>query len=190
MAYDAKPTLDDVILSARGDGDDLRIALHLRVAGDGFGDLVGEWQGDECRLLFEDGTFRRGAEGTLCGSDEVLAASVLAHASERGLETLVGFEKAILDVMPGAEEVACSIYEEQVEEPPYEGYDAVMGNDHLTTQRYVRARWEEPPNYFEPLIALTACAAATSTIALMTGVIVLPMRDPILLAKQPVEELA
>src|SRR5690349_5490594 len=64
------------------------------------------------------------------------------------------------------------------------GYDEVMGNDHLTTQRYVRARWQDPPNYFEPLIALTACAAATSRIGLMTGVIVLPMRDPILLAKQ------
>ncbi|MBX3030939.1 MAG: TIGR03619 family F420-dependent LLM class oxidoreductase [Chloroflexi bacterium] len=64
------------------------------------------------------------------------------------------------------------------------GYDAVMGNDHLTTQRYVRARWDEPPSYYEPLIALTACAAATSRIGLMTGVIVLPMRDPILLAKQ------
>ncbi len=64
------------------------------------------------------------------------------------------------------------------------GYDEVMGNDHLTTQRYVRARWDAPPNYYEPLIALTACAAATSAIGLMTGVIVLPMRDPILLAKQ------
>ncbi len=64
------------------------------------------------------------------------------------------------------------------------GYDAVMGNDHLTTQRYVRARWPEPPDYYEPLIALTACAAATTTIRLMTGVIVLPMRDPVLLAKQ------
>ena len=117
MAYDAKPTLDDVILSAREDGDHVRVALHLRVCSNELGDLVGEWQGDECRRLFEDGTFRRGAPGALSGSDEILAASVLAHASERGLETLVAFERAILNVMPGAEEVACSIYEEQVEEP-------------------------------------------------------------------------
>jgi probable F420-dependent oxidoreductase len=64
------------------------------------------------------------------------------------------------------------------------GYDAVMGNDHLTTQRYVRDRWSDAPNYYEPLVTLAACAAATSRVALMTGVIVLPMRDPVLLAKQ------
>lgn len=64
------------------------------------------------------------------------------------------------------------------------GYDAVMGNDHLTTQRYVRERWPEPPNYYEPLITLAYVAARTSRIALMTGVIVLPTREPVLLAKQ------
>jgi probable F420-dependent oxidoreductase len=64
------------------------------------------------------------------------------------------------------------------------GYDAVMGNDHLTTQQYVRARWPNPPNYFEPLITYAYCAAKTTRISLMTGVIVLPTRDPVLLAKQ------
>jgi probable F420-dependent oxidoreductase len=64
------------------------------------------------------------------------------------------------------------------------GYDAIMGNDHLTTQRYVRDRWDDAPSYYEPIVTLAACAAATSRVALMTGVIVLPMRDPVLLAKQ------
>lgn len=64
------------------------------------------------------------------------------------------------------------------------GYDAVMGNDHLTTQAYVRQRWPNPPNYYEPLISYACCAPATTRIRFMTGVIVMPMRDPVLLAKQ------
>lgn len=64
------------------------------------------------------------------------------------------------------------------------GYYAVMGNDHLTTQKYVRNRWPEPPNFFEPLITYAYCAPRTQRIKFMTGVIVLPMRHPVLLAKQ------
>jgi probable F420-dependent oxidoreductase len=64
------------------------------------------------------------------------------------------------------------------------GYHAVMGNDHLSTQAYVRDRWPEPPNYYEPLLTYAYCAARTARIRLMTGVIVMPMREPVLLAKQ------
>lgn len=64
------------------------------------------------------------------------------------------------------------------------GYHAVMGNDHLTTQAYVRKRWPDPPNFFEPLITYAYCASSTKTIRFMTGVIVLPMRHPVVLAKQ------
>ena len=64
------------------------------------------------------------------------------------------------------------------------GYYAVMGNDHLTTQQYVRKRWPDPPNFFEPLVTYAYCAPQTKTIKFMTGVIVLPMRHPVLLAKQ------
>ncbi len=64
------------------------------------------------------------------------------------------------------------------------GYFAVMGNDHLSTQAYVRSRWPDAPSYYEPLIIYAYCAAQTSTIKLMTGVIVLPVREPVLLAKQ------
>lgn len=64
------------------------------------------------------------------------------------------------------------------------GYYAVMGNDHLTTQAYVRKRWPNPPNFFEPLITYAYCAPSTKTIRFMTGVIVLPMRHPVVLAKQ------
>lgn len=64
------------------------------------------------------------------------------------------------------------------------GFHSVWGNDHLTTQKYVKEDWPEPPNYYEPLISLTAVAAATTRIGLGTSIIVMPMREPVLLAKQ------
>jgi probable F420-dependent oxidoreductase len=64
------------------------------------------------------------------------------------------------------------------------GYDSVWCNDHFTTQQYVRQRWPDPPNYYEPLITLTAVAGATSRVRLGTCVIVVPLREPVLLAKQ------
>jgi probable F420-dependent oxidoreductase len=64
------------------------------------------------------------------------------------------------------------------------GYDSVWCNDHFTTQQYVRQRWPDPPNYYEPLITLTAVAGATERIKLGTCVIVVPLREPVLLAKQ------
>ena len=64
------------------------------------------------------------------------------------------------------------------------GFDSVWCNDHFTTQHYVRERWPEPPNYYEPLITLTAVAGATSRIRLGTCVVVVPLREPVLLAKQ------
>ena len=64
------------------------------------------------------------------------------------------------------------------------GYDSVLVNDHLSTMPYVRAGFDEPPRFYEPLVTLSYLAARTSTIRLMTGVVVVPMRDPVLLAKQ------
>ncbi len=64
------------------------------------------------------------------------------------------------------------------------GYYAVMGNDHLTTQRYVRETFADPPAFYEPLITSAYCAARTTTIRFMTGVIVMPVHDPVMLAKQ------
>jgi alkanesulfonate monooxygenase SsuD/methylene tetrahydromethanopterin reductase-like flavin-dependent oxidoreductase (luciferase family) len=64
------------------------------------------------------------------------------------------------------------------------GYHEVSGNDHLSTQRFVREAWPQPPDYFEPLMMLATIAATTSVVRLGTGILVLPMRDPVLLAKQ------
>jgi probable F420-dependent oxidoreductase len=64
------------------------------------------------------------------------------------------------------------------------GYYEVAGNDHFNTQRYVRETFHEPPDFFDPLITYAYCAAKTSVLRFTTGIIVLPMRHPIVLAKQ------
>ena len=64
------------------------------------------------------------------------------------------------------------------------GFDSVWGNDHMTTQRYVQREWPAPPNFYEPLITFTYVAACTQKIRLATGIIVLPMRNMPVLAKQ------
>jgi probable F420-dependent oxidoreductase len=64
------------------------------------------------------------------------------------------------------------------------GYDAVWGNDHITAAPYVRTTWSEPPNFYEVLITLATVGAHTRRVRLGTAVLVLPLRDPVLLAKQ------
>ena len=65
------------------------------------------------------------------------------------------------------------------------GYDSVWGNDHVTTQRYIRDRGEKP-NFFEPLIVFSNLAAVTKRIRLGTSVIIAPLRNPVVLAKQAI----
>jgi probable F420-dependent oxidoreductase len=64
------------------------------------------------------------------------------------------------------------------------GYDGVWGNDHVTAAPYVRQKWSAPPNFYEVLVTLAAVGARTERIHLGTAVIVMPLRDPVLLAKQ------
>ena len=64
------------------------------------------------------------------------------------------------------------------------GFDSVWGNDHMTTQRYVQQEFTDPPNFFEPLITFSYCAAQTTRLRFATGIIVLPMRNMPVLAKQ------
>ncbi len=65
------------------------------------------------------------------------------------------------------------------------GFDSVWGNDHVTTQRYIRDRGEKP-NFFEPLIIFSNLAALTKSIRLSTSVIIAPIRNPVVLAKQAI----
>lgn len=65
------------------------------------------------------------------------------------------------------------------------GYHSIWGNDHMTTQSYVRAQFEAPPNFWEPLITYAYIAAQTKNLKFGTGMLVLPMRrDIVVVAKQ------
>ncbi len=65
------------------------------------------------------------------------------------------------------------------------GYHSVWGNDHVTTQRYVRELYPDtPPAFYEVMITLAFIAAATTTLRVGTAVAMVPMRDPLWLAKE------
>jgi len=64
------------------------------------------------------------------------------------------------------------------------GYHSVWGNDHITPPQYVREAYDRPPNWYEVLITLSFVGAATERIGLGTAVLVVPMREPVVLAKQ------
>src|SRR5579885_2906472 len=65
------------------------------------------------------------------------------------------------------------------------GYHSVWGNDHMTTQHYVRTEFPVPPRFWEPLVTYAYLAAHTRSLRFGTGVLVLPMRrDIVVTAKQ------
>jgi probable F420-dependent oxidoreductase len=64
------------------------------------------------------------------------------------------------------------------------GYDGVWGNDHVTPVGYVRDKWPAPPSFYEVLVTLATVGAHTRRLHLGTAVIVLPLRDVVLLARQ------
>jgi probable F420-dependent oxidoreductase len=64
------------------------------------------------------------------------------------------------------------------------GFDAVWANDHLAPWPALRADDPSPYNWYDVLISLACCARATSTIRLGLGVVVVPYREPVVLAKQ------
>ena len=74
------------------------------------------------------------------------------------------------------------------------GFDSLWVSDHIvfpheTTSRYPFAEdgqvtWPLDDPYLEPLVVLGAAAAVTSRIALGTSVVIAPIRNPVLLAKQ------
>ena len=74
------------------------------------------------------------------------------------------------------------------------GFDSLWVSDHIvfphqTTSQYPfaadgRVTWPLDDAYLEPLVVLGAVAAATSRISIGTSVLIAPMRNPVLLAKQ------
>ena len=64
------------------------------------------------------------------------------------------------------------------------GFDSVWGNDHVATQSYVIEDFGQSPSYFAPLITLAAIGEHTTSIKLCTALLVLPFRQPGLVAKE------
>ncbi len=65
------------------------------------------------------------------------------------------------------------------------GYHSVWGNDHINTQGYVRKLFPDvAPNFYEVFTTLSFMAAATTKLKIGTAVCVVPMRDPLWIAKQ------
>jgi probable F420-dependent oxidoreductase len=90
---------------------------------------------------------------------------------KEGLSSPVGFARPeqVIEVIVRAEAL---------------GYHSVWGNDHITAPQYVREHYPDPPNFYEPLVVLAAAAGVTRRIRLATATIVLPLREPVFLAKQ------
>jgi probable F420-dependent oxidoreductase len=64
------------------------------------------------------------------------------------------------------------------------GYHSLWLNEFLQTEPRVAARFDDPPNYFDPLVTIGYLAASTRRIRFVTSTIVLPHHHPILLNRQ------
>ena len=74
------------------------------------------------------------------------------------------------------------------------GFESIWTSDHVVFPHEVRSRypfaadgritWPVEVDYLEPVVALSAMTSTTSTAELGTAVLILPMRNPILFAKQ------
>jgi probable F420-dependent oxidoreductase len=64
------------------------------------------------------------------------------------------------------------------------GYHSVWGNDHITPPAYVLEDYQTPPQWLEPMTTLAFVAGKTRKIKLGTAVLVMPLRDPVWVAKQ------
>jgi probable F420-dependent oxidoreductase len=63
------------------------------------------------------------------------------------------------------------------------GFDSVWGNDHVSTQAYVRAEFPDPPRFYDPYIYLSYVAGQTTTLKLATAITVMTFRHPVVAAK-------
>lgn len=64
------------------------------------------------------------------------------------------------------------------------GFDSVWGNDHITTQQYVYDEFGRQPRYYAPLLTLAAIAERTASLKLATALLVIPFRNPAVVAKE------
>lgn len=64
------------------------------------------------------------------------------------------------------------------------GFYALWANDHVAPWPRLREATNQPLSWYDTLISTSYCANATSTIKLGLGVVVVPFREPVILAKQ------
>jgi probable F420-dependent oxidoreductase len=64
------------------------------------------------------------------------------------------------------------------------GYYSLWLNEFLQTEPNVAARFDHPPNYYDPLVTIGYLAARTRQIRFLTSTVVLPHHHPILLNRQ------
>ena len=64
------------------------------------------------------------------------------------------------------------------------GYYAIWGFDFITPTPALGIRDDETPNWYELMITLACISSVTETLMMGAGVIIIPNRDPVLLAKQ------
>jgi probable F420-dependent oxidoreductase len=64
------------------------------------------------------------------------------------------------------------------------GYYCLWPNEFFTTRPDVQRRYSEPPNLFDTLISMAYVAAATTRIRILPSTLVLPLHEPIHLARQ------
>jgi probable F420-dependent oxidoreductase len=64
------------------------------------------------------------------------------------------------------------------------GYESLWLNEFPQTEPGVLARFDDPPNYYDMIVTIAALAERTKRIRFFTSTIVLPLHEPILLAKQ------
>jgi probable F420-dependent oxidoreductase len=74
------------------------------------------------------------------------------------------------------------------------GFDSIWVSDHVVFPKEVRSRypfaadgritWSLDVDYIEPVVALSAISSHTSSAELGTSVLILPMRNPVMFAKQ------
>jgi probable F420-dependent oxidoreductase len=64
------------------------------------------------------------------------------------------------------------------------GFHSLWANDHLSTPHIMRGYLDQAPNFYEPLVTYASLANITEQLRFVLSVVVLPNRDPVLLAKQ------
>jgi probable F420-dependent oxidoreductase len=64
------------------------------------------------------------------------------------------------------------------------GYYCLWPNEFFTTRPDVQRRYSEPPNLFDTLISMAYVASATTRIRVLPSTLVLPLHEPIHLARQ------